>query len=443
MTRRSELLLYLLLAFAAIPFFIADVMLVKVLAMGLVGFLIFRKDAIALPALVVLASFMSNFYVAYFAIIPLSFYNFKELKRLKAHWYFVILIAFLPVALYYALTNIFVLQIAPGPSFNQFQFYFSMFSFIYGVLIYKSFDKLVLRWLIIALFMIYLLQVLPGLLPEGVFVRMVFFIIPFLFGWLTYYVLFNRVANALVHIIFGFLILVSTFTFGVATFTLLFASALTIVLVIGYFLNNTRVSAGLTGAVVYLGLFLLLAFSIDNHKDHAGPVFREEMREVGSFDDFTARFSTKFFEDRGKIWAGTWRQVKDAEAWLPPVGLREITLDVGRGRRLTVEHHSHNLYLEFLRTNGYILGGFLALLFIKMNLAGRKILMLGKQEPKLILLTIVAIAGNLIGSFTGVYVLLYNFAILGLTLIGVSFSSFQAFQSFQKNDAASNNKSAQ
>jgi hypothetical protein len=181
-----------------------------------------------------------------------------------------------------------------------------------------------------------------------------------------------------------------------------------------------------TGSIAYIVLFLLLIFAITGFEKYDYSAYIDmTIKEVNSFESLSNRIGMKFFDDRAPIWIGVWEDIVYEKNWLPPFKVTEIKAVTRTFKKVNFEFHAHNTYLELIRSNGIIMGLVLTTILIYFSLLGRKIFTLPNVDPLFIVFAVASIASLIIGSFTGIFVLLSTYAIFVLSIIGVAYAVFK------------------
>lgn len=389
--------------------------------------LVMKRDAGSLPALAVISSYMSNAFIIYFAVIVLSGINYKKLKSFGLHIVFIFLLLLLPYVLYQSGLKIFGLNMKAGLALNQFQLYFSLFVFFYGVLIMESFDRKVMQVSLLTLVLLYIFSTFD-LSKFGVsIIRLNFFTIPFFGAFLAYYFYSNVKGKKSVHILIGAGIILSSVILTTTTFTIYLTTLFAFIIARMYFKRKFKSLRIVTGTLAFVVVLILLFYAItgfekNDYSDYLGV----SMEEVNSIESLTNRIGMKFFDDRAPIWVGVWENILYEKNWWIPMDVKEIQVQV-RGKIKTVEFefHSHNIYLEFLRTNGIIMGLTLSLIFIYFSLLGRKVFLIPNADPMFIVFVAASISTMILGSFTGIYVLLSNYAVFAMSIVGMAFAFYK------------------
>ena len=124
------------------------------------------------------------------------------------------------------------------------------------------------------------------------------------------------------------------------------------------------------------------------------------------------------------IWNGVYESIVKEKDWLIPVDVKEIEIITKSDSVLDFEFHSHNLFLEFVRLNGILFGVLFSMIFVVLVVFSNRVLWVpGKLPPLLLVFIATSLGTTIIGAFTGIYVLLPNFAMLNMTFLGVAFAS--------------------
>lgn len=423
---KINIYLHLILALLLVPVVVYGNESAKLLVMLYGGWLVFKRDAGALPALAIIATFLSQIYILIFVIIFISVADYKKIKFYRVHYLLIILLLFLPFVLVQSGIRMFVLGYDIGLALNQYQLYFSMYFFFYGILIMNTFDVKVLKAIFISLVLLFFLSFINQTAPDFPLVRLTFFIIPFFAAFILYLIFKNRNKHFIVYFILSIVIISLSIIQIVPTFTLYLTALFSFLLVLLYFSKRHNILIRATGLSVFIVLFLILFYVINRLEDHDYGTYADvTMREVYSFESFIEQFRMKMFEDRAPIWASVWEEIIVRKIWLPPIEVANIHLTVGRLKGIELEFHSHNIFLEFLRSYGIIMGIIVSVVLIKMSLLSRKIFALKGVDKLFIVFVAAAISTLTIGGFTGIYFLLSTYAPLGLSILGISYAAYK------------------
>lgn len=410
--------IHILVSLCFVPFLIQETTSVRILAVIYASFLVLGRKAIALPALCILSSYLPNTYIIYFMIIVLSIRNIKVFQIYKVLNLFMILLLILPVVIFYIYISTASGKMSPGNAINQFQYYFSLFAFFYGILIYKTLNRTVFVGLFVVFVILHGFNVVDDLIIRGKINRLFFYIVPYLLVlWLSYFSAILQPKKILPFTIIGILI-VTTLDFDDSTFTILLSGLFAGLIYLLVKNRLTRLLKVIISLPIFVGTIAIIIFTIINTSLVEFDNNLVNMSDINSYTDLFTRFSQKWFVDRGALWAGAWQDIVMRESYMPSSISDNIILQID-GNEKEFGFHSHNIFLDLIRNNGYIIGVILLLVFIRFNILGAKILLLDIRENFILMMFIVAFAGNLIGGLTGVFVLLNSYALLGIGLMGI------------------------
>ena len=430
MNKQTKLYLHLALSFAVIPIESYNMAALKLLFMIYAIWLTSKKDAYYLPALVVICSFLTSSYIVYLTMIVMSVINFKTIKQYNLQFILVILLMLLPFTAFFTITRLFTLglsssEIKTGAIINQFQLYFTLFSFFYGILIFKSIDRHVIKALIITFVITIFSIIIIRSFSDLRIPRLLFFIIPLFLGSFSY-ILFNRRSKGLYfYFVVSIILIIQSILTSGGTFTLLTTSLFVILLSTLYYKNKLHLLMKITGAAPFIVMLVLLWYSISNFGIIDYSIYRGmEMKDITSFESLYNRFLMKFFEDRASLWSSSWSQIVLDKNWLPPLKVVDIQYTNRFNKTSDFEFHSHNILLELIRNFGFIMGGTLSIIYAYFIILGRKIFSIPNINPIFVMLIATAVSTMIIGGMTGIFVLLPSYAVLGLSLLSVAYAHY-------------------
>lgn len=387
--------------------------------------LVLKRDAAALPALIVLVSYMSNSYAIYFAIIGLGLIYIKQIYKFSVFYLFIILVAVLPYVAYLLQYHIFQKHEVAGLAINQFQLYFSLFAFFYGLLITDTINKKVIVASVFSLLICFVINFLYGHVAGIPYVRNIFYTLPF-FGTLVALIIFGfRFFKYKAYLVTGIVVLALGVLTIDATFTVILSVLLCASIAVLCVYGRTLLLKFITGIPVFLIFGTLVALAVADYDGVDYSEYRDmKMSDVRTTEQFVNRFKMKLYEDRAPIWNGVYESIVKEKDWLIPVDVKEIEIITKSDSVLDFEFHSHNLFLEFVRLNGILFGVLFSLIFVVLVVFSNRVLWGPAKLPPLLLVFIATSLGTtIIGAFTGIYVLLPNFAMLNMTFLGVAFAS--------------------
>jgi hypothetical protein len=176
----------------------------------------------------------------------------------------------------------------------------------------------------------------------------------------------------------------------------------------------------MTGLYIFAVLFLVVGLAISNNNKHElHGAIKPSMEDGRTIRELSLRFMFKYLEDRGTLWESAWKQITDEKNLMPPYNVNKIKYYADKGRIKEFEHHSHNIYIELLRSSGIIMGSIIALALIRIIIYARNFFFQQNARPNLVLLASVSISSLILGSITGLYPLLVSFAIISLGILGI------------------------
>lgn len=421
MKENKKAYIHLIISVILIPFIIYGDDLMKYIILAYTAYLVIKMNAESLPALAIISSYLSSFYLIYFLFIIISILKFKKIKSVNFHVYLIILLIFLPLVLVYSFFQMYVFGKSIGVSFNQFGLYLSMFSFFYGIIISGTLNKNIINTSIYALIILYLLNYANIFYVDFSFNRLTFFVIPFFVAYLGYY--FYHKKKMLYK---GFLLICSFGVLATAiitnlTFTIYLTSIFSLLIVIFYYKNKHRVIKNISGVYAFILIFVMMIYSLATFREYDFSDYdRNNLTEINLFEDIRIKAQMKLFDDRAPIWSSVWNNIVNNPNLLPPFEIGTIQIVRTGEEDKEFDYHSHNLYLEFLRTNGIVMGFGETIIFVMMILSSRRLLIVKNVYPLLIILTSTAISTMIIGGMTGIYVLISTFAPFVFTILGIS-----------------------
>jgi len=408
-----------------IPLLLNGAIPIRLCILAYVLYMAFSTRAIYYPSIVILLSYMSEAYVIYLAIILIGIIKYKTIKLNKLNGLFNVLFILLLIAIYSIVSNKSSYGIGIGLVLNQYQLYLSFFAFIYGALIAKDFDRAVVNGLIVSLLLLYLINYYLSLYDVTANIRIIFYIMPFIATLAYYYAFVKKEKYSLFYVVFLVLLLVIQYNF--ITFTLLFTSFASIIVVRSYF-NKKVFAKAIMSVSTIMVLSSLIAVSIITNRSDKYTGNTAAMNDVGSMSDIHSfsqlldRLSLKLFVDRGDLWASVWEDAFDNYNVLPPKKIKEITIHHNTGQDNDFEFHAHNVILEILRNDGIIFTFVLFCLFTLIFKKSTIFLSYPPTDSLLSLLAIVSLSNYIMGSISGIYVFLSSYALLGVGLLGVIYS---------------------
>lgn len=414
--QKKYLYIHLIIAFLSLFGYAYGGISFKILMIPYTGWLVLKKDARYMPALLVhctSATLVMPFIYLTFAFLSVK--NFFYLKKMKLTGPLVLLLALFPVFIWlffskYSDTTDFVASIM---SLNM---YLSFFAFFYGVLIVKPFDRGVIDAIILTLFLLFILHQFE--LQSS---RLIFFSYPLFIGFFSYFYFFRNINPKQVLLIF-----ISLFSLIILlldyTFTLFFSSVFSFVLIGLYYSGRRKLIFTMTGMSAYLLVFVIMVLGVLNYM---------QIDNISNITDantniaFTERIKFKLFADRAPFWDGAVKQIGLLNSFFPPVEVPNITATLIDNKDVEVSFGGHNIYLELVRNYGYLAGILLCFLYLFIGIVGRNIFLLKKINPLFMLLVASSVSIHIIGGLTGTYPVTMNFSIANFTILGAAYALTQ------------------
>lgn len=381
-----------------------------------------KKDAHYFPAIAVHCfagtTSMLSFYVS---CLLLGFINYKELKnRGMSIMLWIFSIIFCIVVIYVFLRRPFYDNIQS--TIISFQFCFSFFAFIYGVIVFKSFDTYVVKQFIYVFLLLYFIALIDSTYLSTYNSMIVIFLVSAAFSS----VLFIQSKSTILLFISGLTVLLMIFMRGgKTTFTLLLSIFYSFLLSMCYFRKQKRLLKLLTNVFPYFIIIVFVFFGIFNYSSINISWNDVEETNLNDFSLLIDRAKFKIIDDRAPYWNGAWEQIITSDNYLPPVVVQGITAYTTSGNEiLDVTFGGHNTYLELLRLFGWIVGSTLCISYILISVLAGKIFLLNKLNKTMVLFFSSVIAQQVIVSLTGTYVMLGNCGVFQFSLLGIMYSIY-------------------
>lgn len=394
-------------------FSLYDSAIVKTLILIYFIFATFSLDAKYYPSVILLSAFMGNSVIALFFLPIILITKYNHIKNKKLAPEFIVLFLLYIITIYYVILIYKNEGVSLGLSLSKFELFYSFFLFIYGVVISQTFTNETLDKLFKSLIIYALIQFIFSYF--GLFTsRLIFFVIPFVYVYFFYILFIKRQFSLNFSSLIGlFYILAVPMIFGM-TFTLSFTIISACVVSYGFFNNNIlKRFIGFKFLIVVSTIFIYsiyLNVSTDFILYNAND----------SFDNLLDRFHFKLFVDRGVLWGSVFLDQYTNYSFFPTIEQRHIYIKTYELNEIQFDFHSHNVFLELIRTNGLFFATVLSIIFL--SFFKKSLIFLNKSalfNPKLYLLSSVAVVSFVIGSFTGIFVFLTQYSFMGISILGV------------------------
>jgi len=360
----------------------------KAIALGLGIWFISTKNIAYFPLLAIITSFLSTGYLLYIQMFFICLANFETLRKRGLSTLFLIYTLMIITVLFYAFVKLQTSNINIGTSLKDYIFVLALSPFFYGAVVYSKYSKNDFDW-------------------ERIFDAL---IIPFLFTYI--FINFSDTSQLKKIIYSGLVLLYYLGTDGI-TFTLIFSAFISILLI------RRKVKSTIVPFVLVLLVVYIPIYAINNSDDLDFTDFIDlDMSDIRTLDDFNGRLGMKLIEDRGPIWTSAWNYLKENISILPPLDKYKLFVKSKLNSETEWEFHSHNLALESLLNLGLITGILVLIFFLYINFTSVKGLNYQRLKPIAKIFIIVSVVSNIVGSMSGIFPLLLDYAFLPLVIMG-------------------------
>lgn len=413
----GEMVFQTLLSIVAVLYGYPNMGMAFILLMApFVVYMVIKKDASFLPALMIhCSSLTSIMYAVFFSMIIVCFFNTKQItnnKQLKS--IFLLLILIMPI--YIVLT----IQKSRYDSFTwqgclaYTSYYFAFWSFLYCYLIHRSFSIRVLKTLLLSILVLFLATRFSPIVQWTYLSNSIAY---FLLLYGMFFVLQKK------HRIVGILMLVfsiPSFLFSDdGTFTFLLTVLYAMVMVLLW--NKKKQNASkIAGIYPYIIVLFLMVYGISNYKSISIGTYSDTM-DFSSWSGFINRAKFKLFDDRAPFWAAGWEQLLVFKPVLPIHDIPDITAEKINGQEIEVSFGAHNTPLQLLRIFGFIMGGVLIYCYVKMSMLTAAFLNNYEIQKWHIPLFSFALASTTVFFLTGTGAMLPDRALLLLGIMGIAY----------------------
>jgi hypothetical protein len=387
-------------------------------------YMVLKMDALFLPALILhCASETSAFTVVFLSIIVLSIWKYKVLLQLKLKIIFWMLITLLPIFIWLIWQRISIVGESVSLAFAYIGFYLSFFGFFYGVLIAKTFSKKILMSIYAILFIVFFLYSSSIIGFTRITVAFVF-----LFNASLAQIFVSNKQNQIITSISIFAFISLFFTSEESTFTVIFVSSLSFLIVILYYRGKINAIFKLTGALPFLVILFLYTYGIKNYLSISDLNITHSTNETidfTSWTNFSDRLLFKFYGDRAPFWSAGFYQIIDTKSVLPPINPPNLESKMISGKTLEVTFGSHTTFIELIRKFGIFAGSILGFILIYMTILSRKVFLVSKLEKYAVPFFSMAIICTIIVSFAGQFEILPGYALLSLGVQGIAYGIYK------------------
>ena len=376
------------------------------LAFGM--WLVHQRKVEYFPLVILSTAFLSTAYILYLQMFLLTLLNYKIIRSYRQTTLFNFFIIMMVAFVIYSLIKFIETDNNLGRSLESYSFVLAMAPFFYVMILRGNYGFKVFfeRLFYVLIFILFLNVIFKELFPEFTSTRLIFYIIPLLFVQIILHLKDRSIFKMFLSI------LALGTAFQGATFTLLFTGILILLFLYTSKFSNLKKIAPIL-------LFLIPISAIVNFKSVDYSKYRDlKMEEINNYDDLKNRIGMKLYEDRAPIWIAAWQTIVNNPQLQPPQDPPTYTIEGRSSKEVEWEHHSHNLYLESILRLGWILGLLVSIVFLVINMKAFN--HLNFTENKFVgSFFITAIFANLIGSQSGVFPLLLDYAFFSMGLLGL------------------------
>lgn len=422
----SKGFLHFLIALIILPFQQTLPEFVKLAFTPYIFYLVFTKNPIFIPALIAFvtpgttisfAVLISTFVITLLSISDLKNYGLSK----------ILLLSFLPLPFFLYLTYQRLFELGAGliGTLVPLDYYLGLFPFFYGVLCYRKFGNDSLWGIILALFILPLLNTFQII---DFSVRVFWLSYPiFLTIFLSSIYLFitNKKIDKGLFILSVLFLLVHLSP----KFTVLFSGIVGLSVIYLKASNRQFYLSILTGRKVVV-LFLAIVFLIITNTDtainslNAQNISYDESSYYESWETFKEKLYFKSFGDRAPIWAGAWDMLKEETEYYfyPPLEPLKYSMRTLSGSTIDENELAiHNLLLELMRNFGFLIGISIFMIFIFYLVLGpgKFIFKSNNGHIALIFLAAGTFGSGIVGSLVGQYPLMGTFSIGMISICGV------------------------
>ena len=393
-------------------------------------YMVFKKDARFLPALMIhCSSGTSIMYAIFIGIIIFCVINIKKIIKNKiAEFVIIVLLLLLPIYIVLIVQKMTLDANTWQAALGYTRFYLAFWAFLYGKVISNTFDRRVLTTILASIVLL------------------------FLFGNILHRFSWSRLSSIfmLLSIVYGvFMIKTKYFVAGIVivitsvpaflfsehgTFTSLLTVAYAIAI---FFLWDKKKKAATTsvGIIPYLIIGIIMISGIRSYQTISLGDYSDKM-DVSSFSAFVNRAKYKLYGDRAIFWDASWSQLMYYKPIMPLHDIPDIIATDLWGRTMEVEFGAHNSPLQLLRIFGFIMGGLLTIIYIVITVASSKFFGVFNANKWEVPLFSLAITNSIVLFLTGTMAMLPELALFTFGLMGVSYGKINdGYQNMGNNNA--------
>lgn len=388
------------------------------LMIPLVIYLIIRKDAGFLPALMLhCASDTSIAYAVFWGMMIMCIINSRIIwKDPKTRFIFLVLLSLFPLYVWLLYQKVTLDYMLLQRALYYTTYYITFWGFLYCYLISGSFNRNTVKLILVAFLIMWLIStIFPDVRHARVFFMTVF--LGVVYGAYLLY-LKKRILGILTLLVFFPLF----YSSGEITFTELLVLLYALTIFILWSFNKNSIVKKSVSIAPYLVIFVLMIYGINNY-DNVVVYAIDDKMDFSDWKSFSNRAQYKFFGDRAIYWDASWKQLVEYKPILPLHNIPNIsTYSILTGKLLDdLEYGAHNTPLQLLRIFGFLMGSLLIVIYIYITVISSNIFITKSVKAIMIPLFAVVFADVVILFLTGTAVMLSSFALFSFGLLGVAY----------------------
>ncbi len=430
----SEGFFHLIIALVILPFQQGLPEFIKLSFLPYVLFLVFRKDPVFLPTLIVYVTGGTTImFAVLFSVLLITLVNIRELVNsgLKN----LLILSFLPLPIFVYMTYVRVFEMGTGirDTLVPLDMYLGIFPFFYGALLIQKFDLKSLNGIYFTLFILpfyFLYQII------NFEIRLYWLSYP-IFLTVIIFFFFLKLSQRKIDLRFSLFGLMFLLLAGLPKFTVFFSGLLGAFIAYFKFFNMPSIFSFFTRGKVILLFIAILAYVIINAEQQSATLFEQNINladvdedQIIYFDSwksFNDNLYYKSFGDRAPIWLGGWSMILNSSDnyFFPPYEPKNYSFITTSGLEIQSENLAvHNLLLELMRQYGLCIGALIFLIFMLFLVKGPGAYIINSKviDSQLLLLAAGTIGSGLGGALVGQYCLMGTFSISMISIFGIFYS---------------------
>jgi hypothetical protein len=387
-------------------------------------FMLIKQDARYLPALMLhCASDTSIMYLVFFVMMIVCITKTNVLFANK-HTRFLMVLLLLTLPLYLVVTyqKMFLDGLTWQGALGYSTFYLSFWAFMYCYLLADTFNKGIVKHLLLSLLIVYLVCRIPAFHHPYRLVSMIVFL-GIVYG--AFFIFHKK------DILFGSIVTIVSlvmFFMRSLTFTELLTPVFALIVFFLWNKNKSNMAQRSVSLLPYIIVIIVMIYGV-NTIDTVNIGFAELDISSG-WEAITNAAKFKFYGDRVVFWSAAWDQLITLKPLLPMHDIPNITAYSISGNVMDdISFGAHNAPLQLLRIFGFIMGGLLIVCYIFCNMLASKILVQTNVDPSLIPLFTIVFANMILVFWGGTASMLPNYALFTFGLLGVAYGLVECSES--------------